>query len=164
MSVMGYTNNFGEISNFGLVFHVNYLKAVKTALVKWQTYHPVNSAEIEAKEELIRSYGDSLRGYNPRALSVHAYDTVIDSKNKVIKGTKWYIKGSECHLWAFRIHKTILVPGQYSSNNYISTKKRLLGLTPLINYRQFKLIEGRFDRIGIEKLSLTQQDLLRDLT
>ncbi len=168
MSVCGYKNNFGEISNFGLVFHANYYSAIKKALNIWLAYSPKTPEEIAAKKALFNSYRTTLTtGHNPYALSAHAYSPIVDKSDNLIKGVKWYDNGREVHLWGFRIAKRILVPGKYPPSAAWDTDKiarhNLLSMTPLINFRQFKLIEGRFSSIGVEKLTLTHHQLLEEL-
>lgn len=166
MAIMGYENNFGELSNFGLVFHVNYLNAVRRSVGAWLGYKPQNQAETEVRRELIESYTDTLNGHNPRARSAHAYTRIVDAQGRLVKGTKYWIRGQECHLWAFRVHKRILRPGEYPPGFWHARKAarhKLMQMAPIHNYRQFKLVEGRFNRIQVAKLSLTDQDLLRSL-
>jgi len=166
MAVMGYENNWGELSNFGLVFHVNYLNAVRKSLAIWYGYRPLNSLEREIQRELIESYTDTLNGHNPRAKAAHAYAGVVDGNDAPVKGVKYWVRGQECHLWAFRVHKRVLREGDYPPGFWHARKAarhKLMGMVPIHNYRQFKLIQGRFDRIQVAKLSLTEQDLLRKL-
>jgi hypothetical protein len=167
MSVMGYENNWGEVSNFGLVFHADYLMAVRKAIITWMTYKPRDQHEALAHLQLMRSYQDTLRGYNPRHKVGHVYEPITDGQDVLVRGTKWYKNGQEVHVTGFRVHKAVLRPGVYPDtlqSPFALAKRRLLGMTPLGNFRQFKIIEGRFDHIGVEKLSLTHHDLLRELT
>jgi hypothetical protein len=166
MSVMGYENNWGEVSNFGLVFHVNYINAVRRAVETWATYYPATEAERVVRSNLLASYFSTLRGHNPDARSAHAYDQIVDGADRLIKGVKWYRRGAECHLWGFRVHKVVLTPGEYESEpwgSYKAARRRLIGMTSLNNFRQFKLVEGRFRQIGVANLTLTHQHLLQEL-
>jgi hypothetical protein len=166
MAITGYQNNYGELSNFGLVFHANYHNAVRKALNTWLAYSPKSPEEITAKTELFDSYKLTLSGHNPYALSSHAYSSITDGYDRLIKGVKWYDNGREVHLWGFRVAKRILKPGTYPSSAWEPDKiarHKLLSMTPLINFRQFKLIEGRFNTVGVERLTLTHHDLLKDL-
>ena len=166
MSVMGYTNNFDELSNFGLVFHVSYLAAVQRSLDIWEDYRPQSGDESLARMALLRSYKDSLTGFNPRYKAANVYEPVVDGKGVPVNGTKWYKNGKEVHIWGFRVHKVILSPGQYQltvNMGFAAAKRRLLSMAPVGNYRQFKIIEGRFKHIGVEGLTLTHRDRLREL-
>ncbi len=166
MAVMGYTNKFGEVSDFGLVFHVSYHNAVKKALGMWLNYTPQTRDEGRAKVALLASYRDTLNGFNHRALSAHAYDRVVDGNRNLIKGVKWYRDGQEVHLWAFRVHKRVLRQGMYEPvlhDGLTMAKAKLMSMTPLRNFRQFKIIQSRFEQIRVDHLTLTHKDLLRKL-
>lgn len=166
MSIMQYENNYSELSNFGLVFHVNYINAVRRSLNILLAYQPGTSLERQGRQELLDSYRDTLRGYNPRATSAHAYSPIVDGHQELIKGVKYHDRGTAVHLWGFRVNKVILRPGLYPAyNSYDLThvKRKLRNMTPLRNFRQFKLVEGRFQKIGVANLSLTDKDLLREL-
>jgi hypothetical protein len=167
MSIMGYENNWGEVSNFGLVFHASYLTAVRRAIVTWMTHRPLDQHEELAQFHLLHSYKDTLMGYNPRYRAAHVYEPITDGNDVMVRGTKWYRNGREVHIWGFRVHKVVLSPGAYpdtAESPYAVAKRKLLGLTQLGNFRQFKIVEGRFDHIGVEGLTLTHKDRLRELT
>ena len=164
MSVKGYTNNYDEVSNFGLVFHVNYMNAVRKAVEAWSFHNASTKIEQQAKDELIESYLQTLSGHNPNARSAHAYSAIVDGKLKTVQGVKFHDKESAVHLWGFLLNKKILSGGSYptvTSSPLTIAKKSLMRLTPLSRFRQFKLVEGRFSSIGVQKLNLTQADLLR---
>jgi hypothetical protein len=173
MSIMGYTNNFDEVSNFGLVFHINYMNAVRKAMKFWDEYEPENRTEALARFDLLHSYQDTLNGFNPRARSAHAYDRsahaydpIVDGHNNPIKGVKWYRRGEEVHIWGFRVHKVIVRPGYYPDDDVSElawARRRLIMMTPIGNYRQFKIIEGRYDHIGVAGLTLTHKHRLQEL-
>lgn len=165
LSVMGYQNNYEEVSNFGIVFHVDYFNAVRKALNIWQNYKPTTQEEKVARVQLIDSYSDSLRGQS-RSTSAHVYTPIVDGDGNLIKGVKWFTGGREIHLWGFVVHRVVVSPGNYPetrSNAVTLAKKALLKQTPLSKFRQYKLVPGRFDHVGVQKLTLTHKDLLRQL-
>lgn len=165
MTVKNYINNYNEISHFGLVFHVDYINAVKKAVNIWSAYQPKNNDEKIAQYQLVSSYTDTLNGYNPQATSAHVYRPIVDGDGNLIKGVKWF-DGGEVHLWGFMVHRVVVKPGEYPktrSSAVTLAKKSLMNLTPLHRFRQYKLVDGRFGTIGVEKLSLTHKDLLREL-
>jgi hypothetical protein len=107
-----------------------------------------------------------MRGFNPRYKVGHVYEPITDGNDVLVKGTKWYKNGREVHITGFRVHKSILRPAMYpdaQQSLLAVAKRKLLGMTQLGNFRQFKIIEGRFDHIGVEKLTLTHRDLLKEL-
>lgn len=165
LSVINYTNEWNEISDFGIVFHVDYMKAVKKAVNIWLGIKPKNNLEKQARIELIDSYSDTLAGKS-RSLSAHSYDRIIDGSGQLIRGVKYHNGGMTIHLWGFVVNKKILVPGMYSDDmrgELTLEKNRLLKLTPISNFRQYKLTDGKFKQINVENLTFTQKDLYRTL-
>ena len=166
MSVKGYTNNFNELSNFGIVFHVNYITAVKKAIKTWHNYRPRNALEQQARLSLLESYKDTLKGYNPRARSAHAYRPITDGQ-ELIRSVKYHDRGQAVHLWGFLVHKAVLRPGAYPVDNrdhFSIVRNELIALTTLSRFRQFKIYQNRFQEIAVEHLTLTQQDLIKELS
>jgi len=165
LAIKGYINNSEEKSDNSIVFHVNYHNAIKKSLMIFNSYRPTNIIEEKVRQELIESYTTSLTGYNPRARSAHAYTGISDG-NSLIRGVKWHDRYTACHLWGFVVHKRIITPGNYLEINSGASsivRQKLLGMTPLSKFRQFKIIQGRFNSIGVEKLSLTDKDLLKNI-
>lgn len=161
LSVMGYTNNFGEVSNFGLVFHANYLKAVNNAIKIWSDYNPRTETEKLAKRELLDSFHATLRGHS-RSKVAHIYSPISDG-NRVVNGIKYHDRLDVIHLNGFLVHKRILKQGNYHvrvRSSYIVTKDKLRNMTKLTRFRQFKLTDETFKKISVDKLNLTQQDLI----
>lgn len=165
LSVINYTNEWNEVSDFGIVFHVDYMKAVRKAVNIWFGIKPANELENRARIELIDSYSDTLAGKS-RSLSAHSYDRIVDGSGQLIRGVKYHGGGNAVHLWGFVVHKRILVPGLYSEDmrgELTLEKNRLLKLTPISNFRQYKLVDGKFDKISVEQLTFTQKDLYRTI-
>lgn len=165
LSVINYTNEWNEVSDFGIVFHVDYIKAVKKAINIWLNIKPANNLERQARIELIDSYSDTLAGKS-RSLSAHAYDQIVDGSGQLIRGVKYHDAGKAVHLWGFVVHKRILAPGIYSDDTrgeLTLEKNRLLKLTPISNFRQYKLTDGKFKQINVEQLTFTQKDLYKTL-
>ena len=165
LAVRHYLNNFGELSDFGLVFHANYRTAVKRAVTYWTGLpKPDSMIERQVLEDLILSYQATLAGHSR---SPQDYEPILDNAGNLIKGVKWYAQGRECHLWGFRVHKRVLAPGHYpidSEGPWAAVRRRFLAPTRLADFRQFKLVEGRFGHIAVAGLTLDQQDLLRQLS
>lgn len=164
LSVMGYTNNYGELSNFGLVFHANYMKAVREAVNVWFHYSPKDELERMAKRELLDSFRDTLRGKSHSKVA-NIYSEISDGK-ELIQGVKFHDRTDTIHLTGFLIHKKILKPGVYPAqlaSPKTEAKDRLRALTRLSRFRQYKLTERTFKHIGVEQMRLTHHALLKDL-
>jgi len=168
MSVMGYENNYHEVSDFGIVFHVSYRRAVERALRIVTLHVPQDEIERRARLELMSSFEMTLAaGHNPLATSAHVYEPIVDGNDRLIRGVKWFNGGREVHLWGFLVHKRIISLGEYPEENWgvlRSAKWRLKERAGLNRFRQFKLVEGRFDHIGVEGLTLDQRHLLEELS
>lgn len=165
LSIRKYIDNHNGQADYGIVFHVNYLNAVRKALITWIEYVPKNDAEARVRLDLIQSYTETLQGTSNRSTSAHAYQTVSDGKAPV-NGVKWHDKSACVHMWGFIVHKATLVPGQYPPDRRAHetiVRQELMKLTPLWRFRQFALKEGRFDSINVEHLNLTQKDLIRSV-
>jgi len=165
LSVKGYTNEFGEKSNFQIVFNIDYIKAVKKAIKIWTEYQPQSDLESYARNELIQSYTDTLNNCS-RSTSASAYIPISDLRGNLIKGVKFHYKENAIHLFGFLLKKKVLIPGVYIKRNkrpLTHAKDRLRSLTNLSKFRQFKLVQGRFDTINVGKLSLNQKDLIKNV-
>jgi len=162
LSVKGYNDNFGGLSNFGIVFHVDYIKAVQRSVEIWLSYRPRNETEELAKLSLLESYRDTLRGNNWRARSAHVYRPITDG-HALIKSVKWHDNGMTVHFVGFLFKKIVLSPSVYPPTiRSVSSlaRARLLNMTPLSKFRQFCISDGRFQNICVEHLTLAQRDLL----
>jgi len=158
LSIKNYKNNHQGRYNFGIVFHVNYLNAVRRAVNTWYQYKPCDDIETRMRADLINSYTDTLNGRNERSLSAHAYQRVSDGQN-VLNGIKYHTRGACVHMWGFLVHRVELSPSIYPPSNRSAqaiTRQRLIKMTPLSKFRQF-------DSIGVEHLTLTQKDLIKTL-
>lgn len=163
LSVTGYTNNYNEVSNFSITFHVNYLNAVKRSYDIIKVYKTNTDLEHLAKLELLESYTETLSGDgNSRDTSSHAYESILDADGKVVQGTKWHSDYKRIYLSGFLVWKKVIIPGNYLKHNkseFTIVKDKLRELTPLNKFRTFILSDGRFKSIGVEKLKLKQKDL-----
>jgi len=164
ISVMGYKNAHDEVANFSLAFHVSYERAVEKSLKIITLYEPKSDLEEQARIELIDSYKETLSGEgNSRCTTTNVYTPVVDGNNELIKGVKYNEKDNRLHLYGFQIQKLVLIPGVYPVKNkrpLTIAKDKLRGLVPVNKFRQYILEAGRFEHIGIEKMILTEGDLL----
>lgn len=163
LTIKNYQNNYNEIADFQVVFHVNYRKAVEASLRKLERLSPSNGDwGYVAKQELLQSLQETLDGHNSR-YTLHGVYEKVTSSGQTVNGVKWYKKGSAIHLNGFIIYKRVNVPGVYPkviSHEKTIEKDRLRDLLPIGRMREFKLVAGRFGLIKVEKMTLTEQDLL----
>lgn len=175
LSIHHYLNNYGEISDFSVAFHVNYMNAIRRAKNLLEKYEPTRddcigrlySVEhlISAKHELLNSYADTLSGSNPAATSAHAYDAVEGFEKTAIPGVKLHREQDLLHLWGFGLHKRVLFPGNYPEDRRSSltiAKDDLRRRTPLGRFVQFKLQPGRFHRFVVEGITVKDEQVIRE--
>lgn len=167
LAIRGYRNNYDEVADYSLVFHVNYLNAIKRSKQIIEQYEPTNDLEIMAKLQLLDSYADTLSGKgNSRDTSSHAYEPIIDGDGEVVNGVRWHSDFSRIYLYGFICFKRVITPGNYPEVNHqplTIVKNKLRRLTPSEKFRSFILIDGRFDKIDVEKMQLTHLDLVREI-
>ena len=60
LTLKGYKNQFKEIADYSIVFHVDYKNALKRSISILESYKPVNSLQKKAKEDILKSYFSSL--------------------------------------------------------------------------------------------------------
>lgn len=165
LSIVEYKNNQLEISNYSVVFHINYLNAIEKSynILKpldlkkidlTDKLFSINELEI-AREELLASLLDTLSGQNPLYTCSEVYSQVLDFKGNPVKGVKIHIGQNVLHINALKIQKKVLVPGEYklvNSSGKTLAKKELRQLTPMKNWVQFKLIPEKFKILKVQKM------------
>lgn len=175
LTVHHYVNNFGEISDYSIAFHVNYLNAVQRAKNLLEAYQPTSEDCLNrpytvdhlrvARDELIPSFGMTIDGYNPLATSADAYEEIMDQDKVLIPGVKLHKEQDILHLWGFRLHKRVVFPGNYPKDNrQLKTiaKDELRSMSPLGRFGQFKLMPGKFMKFVVEGLTVKERDVIRE--
>lgn len=175
LTIRNYENEYGEVSDFSIVFHLNYLNSVKKSQQIISTYKP-NFKDCEGKQfsiqdletskkELLHSYGRTLSGHNPFYTCIGVYDQVTDADGKVIPGIKLHKRDDILHLEGYRIHKRVHRSGNYPvihSMPVTIAKDMLRHKTPLGKWGQFKLTRGKFSSIVVDRITITHHDVLRE--
>lgn len=173
LAIHGYKNNFQELSDFSVLFHVDYKAAIRKSVQIISAYRPKPSDWKDrvytrqdlllAKEELLDSYRHSLTDYNPYYTCHGVYALISGPDGKVIPGIKLHIKDNVLHLHGYRVHKRIHVAGIYPDRNSLAitiAKNFLRGLTPVSAWRQWRLSPGKFQTITVGKLSINGTDVV----
>lgn len=177
LAVLGYRNNFQEVSDFSVLFHIDYKAAIRKSFQIISAYQPIppdwrnrsftRQNLLDAQVELLDSYRHTLAGYNPYYTCHGVYSLVAGPDGKVIPGIKLHIKDNILHLEGYRVHKRIHTPGTYPDRNRLALTlaKNFLRLkTPVSAWRQFKLIPGRFRTITVGRLSINGRDVVEQST
>ena len=159
LSLMGYRNNYSEIADYNIVFHMSYESALKRSIVTLDAIVPASDLEVQAKQELLESYNTSLTkmASTPIEEIDDAYTRFFDADGKYIKGVKMHTETGTLHLYGSVVHKKITMPGIYPKVNHrplTIAKDRLRRLCPVDKFRQFKILPDQVDRITVENLSL----------
>lgn len=159
LSVMGYRNEYSEVADYSIVFHMQYENAVKRSLALMQALVPSDDLESVAREELIQSFETSLRKMEKtpeEELQPH-FIHFKDDDGSYIKGIKLHEKTNTLHLYGLVNHKRILMPGSYPETNshpLTIAKAKLRHKCPVGKFRSFRMTPNRVDRISVESLSL----------
>jgi len=167
LSINEYINNYSETSNFGICFHVNYLKTVERSykiLEKMSDLCDCSGQQFsprdlnEAKKELMNSFEITLLGMgNPNYTCEDVYENVYNSDGELIRGLKLHTKEDAVHIEGTCVRKDIIIPGKYPIRKSASktlAKNFLRNKTPLGKWVQFKLIPFRFKTLTVEKMIL----------
>ena len=157
LAVRGYKNNFHEVANFSVCFHVNYLNAVQRSLDIVDGYAPTNDIEAEARYEMLESYRWTLNGFNPLYTCHGVYEDILDAEGKPIPGIKLHTKQDSVHINAMRVRKNVISEGLYpnrDSSNKTIAKRILRATTPLAKWVQFKLEPKRFEELAVQKMRI----------
>lgn len=176
LTVHHYINNFAEISDYSIVFHVDYLNAVKRSAELLEGYNfSYGDAEgrnythrelIVAKKELLDSFNMTIAGHNHLSTNASAYSKIDDGDGTPINGVKLHDEQDILHLNGFRVHKKVLLAGNYPVDNRAAktiAKDDIRARLPVGRYVQFKLTPGKFSKLVVNGMSITEDDVLRQV-
>lgn len=159
LSLIGYRNDYSEVSDYNIIFHISYESALKRSLLSLETVIPANDLEVQAKKELIESFQKSL--VKSETIPVEeiddAYTRFFDDDGKHIKGVKLHTETDTLHLYGLVQYKRVIIPGAYPKQNkreLTIVKDKLRKLCPVNRFRQFKITSSQVDSISVEHLSL----------
>lgn len=158
LTLKNYRNEFSEVSNYSLLFHMSYENALHRSIDVMSNFRPITDLQVKAKQELLESFANSLRKLEetPEEMNESAYSYFVVDGGPV-KGIKLHVASDTLHLYGLVVHKRILVPGLYPPSNrslFTIEKDRLRRMCPVGKFRQFKLLTDRVDSIAVENISL----------
>ena len=171
LTVRDYRNEYGEVSHFNIVFHADYLSAVERSLDILKQYKPklkdctgFTIWDLEqAKKDLLRSLKTSSKKEHTH-VDDEVYDAVSNKTGDVIPGIKLHSKQDVLHLEGLRIQKRIITRGIYptvTSKQLTLAKDFLREQLPVGQWRQFKLLPGKFSAISVGSMSITDRQVTR---
>lgn len=165
VSILGYRNSKGELSNHQVLFRVSYENCVQKSLVQLKAID-LEAIELKGftlddlkktKDELVASFNNTLTagpGNNKNYTNKDTYEPVYDSEGNAVKGLKLHSEDDVVHITGvFRIHKTVLEAGEYKKVNSrpkTLAKKALQKHLDVSKWGQYKLTPDNFDKIKID--------------
>jgi hypothetical protein len=159
LTLKGYRNAHGEISDYSIVFNVSYENSLKKSILCLKDLIPSDDLEAKAKEQLIASYNKSLISLEttPFEELEDNYVHFRDENNKYIKGIKYHKASKTTHLYGFVVHKKVIIPGSYPKVNKLPltlAKEKLAKTLSVSKFRQFKVVPEQLDYISVNNLTL----------
>jgi len=160
MTIEEYRNSADEIADYSIAFHVSYQSLLKRSLIQLETYIPENETELQAKQELMKSYQSSLDKMKEKSqeeLEEH-YTHFKDCNGNYIKGVKLHNDSNTLHLYGVIVHKRVTQPGNYkkvNSSQLTLAKQKISNELPISRWRQFKIVPGQAKSINVQKMQIT---------
>ena len=159
LALKGYRNEFSEVADYSLLFHMSYENALHRSIDILNEYIPSTDTQVEAKLQLLNSFATSLRKLDeaPEEVRDETYTHFLVD-GVPVKGIKLHVSTNNLHLYGLVVHKRVLMPGLYPSHDTRSAltieKDHLRRMCPVGKFRQFKLLPDRLDSIAVQNLSL----------
>ncbi len=159
LSIVGYRNEHGELSDQNIVFHMSYNAALRSSIVALSSMSLIDPLDIRARNELVLSFKNSLEkiAYTPIEELDDGYTRFYDENAAHIKGIKLHNTSNTLHIYGLVVSKTIREPGNYKHvNSSLNTihKNKLRRRTPVGNFRQYRITPEQVEWIKVENLKL----------
>jgi hypothetical protein len=159
LTLVGYRNEYSEVANYSILFHMSYKNALEKSIAKLEAFVPTNALQTVAKQELLNSFQTSLAKAESTPVEEidDAYTRFYNSDGEYIKGVKMHTATGALHLYGLVVHKRVLMPGMYPSSNrreLTKVKDELRGMCPVGKFRQFKMLPSQVEHISVEKTVL----------
>ncbi len=159
LTLKGYRNEYGEVADYSIIFHMSYENALRKSINTLQQYIPINDVYAQAKNELIDSFESSLNKIQETPIEKieDGYTRFFDENNNYIKGIKLHAATQTLHLYGLVSQKKILIPGTYPKKNkreLTIAKDKLRAMCSVGKFRQFKILPQNVDSISVENISL----------
>lgn len=155
VSVKEYKNNYDEVSDFGIVFHVDYQKALKRSYDIVAALQTTDLLQKEARRIILSSLIERIECKIPIEERDDPYVHFKDGYGNFIKGIKAHKETHDLYMFGFIVSKKVIIPTSYkpvNSSKLTVVKDRMENLTPISKFRQFKLIPKSYREIKIESL------------
>jgi hypothetical protein len=159
LTLRGYRNEFSELADFSIAFHINYRSALQKSVEQLEALNLTTRLEKAARQELVDSFKLSLVRMEKTPIhDIHdGYTRFLDEEGHYIKGVKMHNASTTLHLYGLVVHKRVRAPGEYpqvNSSSMTIAKDKLRYLTPLGKFRQFRITPPQVELITVQNLSL----------
>lgn len=158
LSLIRYRNEFSELADYNILFHMSYENALVKSIQAVKDYTPQFEMERQAKVQVLAGYERSLADLRVTAIEDidDAYTRFFDN-GRYIKGVKMHTATTCLHLYGLINFKRVLSPGLYppdTRSTMTALKDRIRRLGPAHKFRQFRILPSQVERISVEKLTL----------
>lgn len=158
VSVKEYLNSYHELSDFGIVFHIDYEAALKRSYEIVSGFKAEDILTREAKRLVLSSLTGRIDAYKtPLEERDNPYVYFKDIDGNYIKGIKAHEDTNDLFMFGFVVSKKILVPAEYKHTNSAPltiAREKIESLTPVSKFRQFRLIPKSYRTITVENLQI----------
>ena len=159
LSVRGYRNEEGEVSDYNVCFHISYKNVLERSIALLEEMNVAEGVESQAKEELLESFRSSLAkmAVTPVEEINDTYERFFDSEGRHIAGVKMHKEKGDLHLFGLLVKKNVLVEGNYKevkSRPLTIAKNKLRRSLPVGKWRQFVFSLDKVDSIKVEKMEI----------
>lgn len=163
LTLRGYRNEFGELTDFSISFHINYRATLQKSIQQLETMELTTRLEEAARRELLDEFKLALVRMEDRDIRNlrDGYTRFFDEKGNHIKGIKMHNATGALHLYGLVVHKRVREPISYGERHSAPisiAKRKLRALTAAGKFRQFKIYSHRVESITVRNLSLLPPD------
>lgn len=152
VSIHGYTNKEGEVSDIQFIFNFSYHSAVQKSIDQLSSFIPTNELQLQALNEIKESLNNSLKTTSSN------YDPVSNSKGEIIKGVGR--KADKLYINGLVQDKRVIKAVEYKTVNkkpLTIEKDKIRNNLRVSKYRTFKL--ENFESITINGVNFTYDEI-----
>jgi hypothetical protein len=162
LTLRGYRNDFGELTDFSIAFHISYKSALQKSLKQMQSFKATTRLEEAARQELVDSFRLALVRAEESIEDIQdGFTRFFDDEGNYIKGVKMHNATATLYLYGLVVHKRIREPVKYvesDSHPMTVAKDKLRYLTPVGKFRHFRITPPKVELITVQHLSLLPPD------
>ena len=149
----------GEVADHIICFHISYETALKRSIETLRAYECLNELEVQAKDELIKSYEASLEKIATTEIEEisDGYSRYFDEEGKYVKGCKLHVDTNTLHVYGLAHQKRVHKAGTYKevkSRPLTVIKNKLRKMCVVDRFRQYRITADNVEMVKVEKLEL----------